>query len=185
MADITLAECEGNIWVVGGEQHIDDLLANTLPRHVTIEFLPCDSKSDVLALWVQNCGPLPEGIVGDPWVIHPGIVERIRRASPDYAVFFGQWSALLDDDALSVIHSAAASAVEHPEAPLFLAEYLDPAGPPAIADLQRLRMNLIEERLVGQGVERTRLQRLTRSVADVPGMGQESQRVEIIVRIGG
>ncbi len=184
MADITLAECDGNIWVVGGEQHIDDLLANTLPRDVTIERLSCDSKSDVIALWIQNCGPLPDGIMGDPWVIHPGIVERLRRASPDYAVFFGQWSALLDDDALTVINGAAASAKEHPDAPLFLAEYLDPAGPAAVADLQRLRMNLIEERLVGQGVDRARLQRMTRSVADVPGMGQESQRVEIIVRIG-
>jgi hypothetical protein len=183
MADITLAECDGNTWVVGGEQHIDDLLANTLPRHVTIELLACDSKSDVIALWIQNCGPPPDGIIGDPWVIHPGIVNRIRRASPDYAVFFGQWSAMLDDDALSVIHGAALSAVQHPDASLFLAEYLDPAGPPAIADLQRLRMNLIEDRLVGQGVERSRLQRITRAVADVPGMGQESQRVEIIVRI--
>jgi hypothetical protein len=184
MADITLAECDGNTWLVGGEQHIDDLLANTLPGDVTIELLPCDSKSDVIALWIQNCGPPPEGVIADPWVIHPGIVNRIRRVSPDYAVFFGQWSALLDGDALSVIHGAALSAVAHPEAPLFLAEYLDPAGPPAIADLQRLRMHLIEERLVGQGVARARLQRLTRSVADVPGMGQESQRVEIIVRIG-
>jgi hypothetical protein len=184
MADITLAECDGNTWVVGGEQHIDDLLADTLPRDVTIELLPCDSKSDVMALWVQNCGPLPDGMIGEPWIIHPGIVNRIRRMSPDYAVFFGQWSAKLDEDALAVIKGAAASAVEHPNAPLFIAEYLDPAGPAAIADLQRLRMTLIEERMASHGVDRTRLQRITRAVADVPGMGQESQRIEIIVRIG-
>jgi hypothetical protein len=178
-----LAEYDGNTWVVGGEEHIDDLLANTLPPDVTIELLPCDSKSDVIALWVRNCGPLPDGIIGEPWIIHPGIVNRVRSMSPDYAVFFGQWSAMLDEAALAVIDGAAASAVQNPDAPLFLAEYLDPAGPAAIADLQRLRMMLIEERLVAKGIDRTRLQRITRAVADMPGMGQESQRVEIIVEI--
>jgi hypothetical protein len=182
MADITLAECDGNTWVVGGEQHIDDLLANTLPADVTIELIACDSKSDVMALWVQNCGPLPEGIYGDPWVIHPTIAQRIRRASPDYAVFFAQWSAMLDADALAVIHAAALRAAEHPAAPVVLAQYLDEAGPTSVADLQRLRLSLVEERLETQGVDRARMQRMTRSVAEVPGMGQESQRIDVIVR---
>ncbi len=183
MADITLAEFNGNAWLVGGEQHIDDLLANTLPEDVTIELVPCDSKSAVNALWVQNCGMLPEGVGGDPWIIHPAIVNRIRRSSPDYAVFFGQWSAMLDEDALAVIHAAAGNAREHQDAQLFVAEYLDPEGPPAIADLQRLRAHLIEEQLVSKGVERARLQRIVRAVADVPGMAQESQRIEIIVKL--
>jgi hypothetical protein len=183
MADITLAEFNGNTWVVGGEQHIDDLLANTLPSDITIEFVPCDSKTDVMTLWLQNCGPPPEGIICDPWIIHPAIIQRVRRASPDYAVFFAQWSAMLDDDALAVIHGAATSALEHQDASLFIAEYLDPEGPSPIADLQRLRAHLIEEKLASHGVERTRLQRITRAVADVPGMGQESQRIEIIVRM--
>ena len=183
MADITLAEFNGNAWLVGGEQHIDDLLANTLPNDVTIEVVPCDSKSDVNALWVQNCGMLPEGIGGDPWIIHPAIVNRIRRSSPDHAVFFGQWSALLDEDALAVIHAAARTAREHATAPLFVAEYLDPAGPRSIADLQSLRANLVEEQLATEGVDRGRLQRIVRAVADVPGMAQESQRIEIIVQL--
>ena len=185
MADITLAEFNGNAWLVGGEQHIDDLLANTLPDDVTIEVVPCDSKSDVNALWVQNCGMLPEGIGGDPWIIHPAIVNRIRRTSPDHAVFFGQWSAMLDEDALAVIHAAARTAREHQDAPLFVAEYLDPEGPQAKAraNLQRLRADLVEEELVTAGVDRTRFQRIVRAVADVPGMAQESQRVEIIVQL--
>jgi hypothetical protein len=160
MADITLAECDGNTWVVGGEQYIDDLLANTLPPDVTIELIACDSKSDVMALWMQNCGPLPDGVYGDPWVIHPAIAQRIRRASPDHAVFFAQWSAMLDADALAVIHAAALRAAEHPEAPVVLAQYLDQ-----------------------QGVDRARMQRITRPVAGVPGMGQESQRIEVVVRV--
>ncbi len=30
MADIVLAECRGQAWLVSGEQYIDHLLANTL-----------------------------------------------------------------------------------------------------------------------------------------------------------
>ena len=56
MADITLAEFNGSVWLVGGESHIDDLLTNTLSSDVTIEMVPCARKSDVHDLWVQNCG---------------------------------------------------------------------------------------------------------------------------------
>ena len=44
MADIVLAEFGGQAWLVGGEEYIDDLLANTLPQHVTIELVACDFK---------------------------------------------------------------------------------------------------------------------------------------------
>ena len=42
MADIVLAECRGQAWLVSGEQYIDHLLANTLPPHVSIELVPCE-----------------------------------------------------------------------------------------------------------------------------------------------
>ena len=180
MADITLAEFNGRVWLVGGETYIDDLLANTLAKDVSIELVACETKSDVHDLWVQNCGKTSGA--SDPWMINPAIVNRIRRSSPDYAVFFAQWSAMLDPDALTVIASAAAWAVENPDAPVLVAEYLDPAGPRSILDLSRLRAGLVEDKLIEGGVSQARMERVTRAVADVPGMAQESQRVDIIVQ---
>lgn len=180
MADITLAEFNGRVWLVGGETYIDDLLANTLSKDISIELVACETKAHVHDLWVQNCGKKES--LGDPWMIHPAIVTRIRRSSPDYAVFFAQWSAMLDPDALTVIASAAAWAVENPSAPVLVAEYLDPAGPRSIADLSRLRAGLVEDKLVEGGVPQSRIERVTRAVSEVPGMAQESQRVDIIVR---
>ena len=133
MADITLAEFNGRVWLVGGEPYIDDLLANTLAAGVSIELVPCEQKSDVQALWVQHCGePITPG---DPWLIHPAIVARIRRTSPGNSVFFAEWSAALDKDARAVIASVAAWAMENHAATLDLVEFLDPAGPQSIADL--------------------------------------------------
>jgi hypothetical protein len=180
MADITLAEFNGRVWLVGGEAHIDDLLANTLSPDVSIELVPCESQSDVFNLWVQNAGEQPPGTM--PWFINPMFVERIRGRSPDYPVYFAQWSAMLDTDALTVIGAAAGLWSKNPETPVVLAEYLDPDGPQAMVDLSRLRAQLIEDKLAERGVERTRISRLQRHVNEVPGMGQEGQRVDIIVR---
>ena len=180
MADITLAELNDRVWLVGGESWIDDLLAGTLPEHISIEIVPCESFSDVRTLWVQHCGePTTAGM---PWAIHPGIVARIRRASPDHAVFFAQWSAMLDGAAEAVIRSAATWATDNPELPVTLTEFIDPEGPAPIADLARLRAQLIEEKLVGHGVARERIGRARRRVDEMPGMQQESQRIDIVVR---
>jgi hypothetical protein len=180
MADITLAEFNGRVWLVGGEVHIDDLLANTLTPDVSIEMVRCESQSGVRDLWVQHCGEPTTGSM--PWIIHPNIAERIRRSSPDYAVYFAQWSAMLDPDALAVIRAAADWCIQHPEVPVVLAEYLDPDGPQAMVDLSRLRAQLIEDKLAESGIERGQMSRLRRTVGEVPGMAQESQRVDIIVR---
>lgn len=179
MADITLAEFNGGVWLVGGEAYIDDLLANTLAPDVSIELVRCESQTDVRDLWIQNCGE--QTTANMPWIIHPNIAERIRRSSPDYAVYFAQWSAMLDPDALAVIRGAANWLSQHPEVPVTLAEDIDPAGPKAMVDLSRLRAQLIEDKLVEFGIEGRQIARLRRSVSDVPGMAQESQRVDIIV----
>ena len=181
MADITLAEFHGRVWLVGGEPYIDDLLANTLAKDITIELVPCERKSDVHALWVQHCGE--PSTPGDPWMIHPAIVARIRRGSSTHSVFFAEWSAKLDQDAHTVIASVAAWALENLPAPLVLVEFLDPDGPKAIADLSRLRAQLIEDRLVEIGVARARIGRASRGVGDVAGMAQESQRIDIAVQV--
>jgi len=181
MADVTLAEFHGRVWLVGGEPYIDDLLANTLSKDATIELLPCETKSDVYAIWVQHCGHPLEG--SEPWMIHPAIVARIRRSSATHSVFFAEWSAKLDQDAHTVIASVAAWAMENPAAPLSLVEFLDPEGPKAIADLSRLRAQLVEDRLADAGVDRARIGRTTRGVGDVAGMAQESQRIDIAVQV--
>lgn len=182
MADITLAEFNGRVFLVGGEAYLDDLLANTLSPEVSIELVRCERQSTVHELWVQHCGEPTSG--GLPWVIHPAIADRIRRRSPDYAVFFAQWSAMLDPDALAVIKAAANWAHANPAAPILVAEYLDPSGPPAIAALSGLRAQLIEDQLATHGLDRARLTRTRRDTADVPGMAQESQRVDIVVKVG-
>jgi hypothetical protein len=179
MADITIAEFDGSGWLVGGEEYIDDFLANTLDESVTIECISCASQAAVRALWIQNCGA--SGHSQDPWLIHPAIIARARRTLPDHAVFFGQWSAALDTDARAVIRGAAGMAIQNPQQPVVLAEYIDPDGPKSIADLSHLRTTLIEEALVAEGVAADRITRIQRAVADVPGMAQESQRVDIVV----
>lgn len=182
MADITLAEFNGRVFLVGGEVHLDDLLANTLAAEVSIELVQCERQSEVHALWVQHGGEQQAGVGGQPWTIHPNIVARIRRHSPDYAVFFAQWSAMLDADALTVIDAAAHWAQANPEAPVEVVEYVDEAGPPAIAALAGVRMHLVEERLAERGVDRARIRRIRRGIDTVPGMTQESQRVDVVVR---
>lgn len=180
MADITLAEFNGRVWLVGGEAHLHHLLGNTLASDVSIELVQCEHPSEVRRLWVQNCGePKTDGM---PWQIHPAIVARIHRSTSDYAVYFGQWSVLLDQDALMSVNAAAARALEAPDARVELVKYLDPAGPPAMADLARLRAQMIEDKLAEAGVERLRISRVVRNVNEVPGMAQESQRIDVIVR---
>ena len=180
MADITLAECNNRVWLVGGEPFIDDLLANTLAADISIEIIACASPAEVRELWVQH-GGVPDN-AGMPWMIHPNIAARIRRISPDYAVFFAQWSAMLDQDALAVIRAAAAWAEQNAAVPVVLAEYLDPAGPQVIADLSRLRMQLIEDRLADLGIARARIDRNRRDIGDIANGSQESQRVDIVIR---
>lgn len=180
MADITLAEFNGRVWLVGGEAHLQDLLANTLPEEISTELVQCERLEDVHNLWAQLCGQPPQGAI--PWQIHPNIVARIHRTWPDYAVYFAQWSAMLDTEALTVINAAASQAKQSVEVPVVLVEYLDPEGPQAIADLSRLRAQLIEDKLAESGVDPGRVTREKRKVSDVPGMAQETQRVDIVVR---
>ena len=180
MADIVLAEFHGQAWLVSGEQYIDHLLANTLPPHVSIELVACESKSEVDALWVQHCGP-PQDYTA-PWMIHPGVTNRVRRGKADHAVFFAQWSAMIDDDAKTVIRSAAAWARENPDRDVLLVRYVGPGSPAAMLDLANLRAGLIEAELVALDVVPARIARETRDIASVPGMAEESQRVDIVLK---
>jgi hypothetical protein len=180
MADITLAEVQGNVWLVGGEPYIDDLLANTLAPNVSIEIIPCERKSEVKALWVQLSGP--DVPAGDPWLIHPAIVARIRRTSPGYSLFFAEWSAMIDKDAQNVIASVAAWAEQNADGSVELVEFVDPTGPAAVSDLSRLRAQLVEDHLKSRGVAPGRITRVRRGIEELAGVSQESQRIDINVK---
>lgn len=176
MADITLAELQDRVWLVGGEDRLDDLLANTLPPGITTEIVPCAAMEEVMDLWVRHCGPPRR--TGDPWLINPAIVKRIRGSVADHAVAFPPWSALLDEAAEAVIQAAATLALSHPDLPVTLVEYRDEAAGRAIADLQQLRLMLIEERLTAHRIAASRIRRRTRGVDPA----KESQRIDILVR---
>jgi hypothetical protein len=176
MADIILAEYNGNAWLVGGEDHIDDLLNNSLPATVTIELVACESKADIHALWRLHSGE-PAETAGDPWLIHPGIVARIRRGAAGFSVVFQQWSAMIDAEAQGVIAAAVSQAAYRPEADVVLTIFLDPAGAPMMADLTRLRARLVEEKLVEAGLLRERIGR-----AEGSGTGAAAERIDL--RIG-
>jgi len=180
MADIVLAECRGQAWLVSGEQYIDHLLANTLPPHVSIELVACESKSEVDALWVQHCGP-PEAYSA-PWLIHPGVTNRVRRGKAGHAVFFAQWSAMMDDDAKAVVRAAAGWAQQNTDRDVLIVRYVGPNSPQAMLDLANLRASLVEAELVTLEVEAARIGRETRDVSTVPGMAEESQRVDIVLK---
>jgi hypothetical protein len=180
MADIVLAECRGQAWLVSGEQYIDHLLANTLPPHVSIELVACESKSEVDALWVQHCGP--REAFSAPWLIHPGVTNRVRRGHGGHSVFFAQWSAMMDDDAKAVVRAAAGWAQENPDRDVTIIRYVGPNSPAAMLDLANLRAGLVEAQLVALDIDAGRIGRETRDVAAVPGMSEESQRVDIVLK---
>jgi len=110
MADIILTEYRGKAWLVRGERYIDDLLMNTLPAEVSIEIITCQSESDVRAMWKEDGWEPDSGRM--PWMIHPGIINRIRGQQSGRSVVFGQCSALLDANAHAVIQDIAAHAGE-------------------------------------------------------------------------
>jgi hypothetical protein len=172
MADITLAEFNGCVWLVGGEALIDDLLANTLPPGISIEVVPCEHKSDVHRLWHALCGERPG--FGNPWVIHPAVADRIRRKAPGNAVLFADWSAAIDEAGQVVIADMAARCAADDTMRIDVVDFLDPGAPKSAADLARLRAQLVEEALIAAGVAAARIGRATRPVPD--------QRIEIVMR---
>ena len=181
MADIILAECGGQAWLVGGEQYIDDLLVNRLSPDITIELGTCESNKLVELLWRQNCGP--NSGTGAPWLIHPNIFSRVRRASAqDRSVFFGQWSARLDDDAQMTIRSAVGWAEQQEQYEMVLVRYVGADAEEGLAELADLRAGLVASQLVKLGVPLERISRETRDVSTVPSMPAESQRIDIVVR---
>ncbi len=157
MADIVLADCGGQGWLILGEPHIDDLLGNTLPEHVSIEVVACESKLDMHALWVRHGGDPDD--VQSIWMIHPAILNRVRGKPRDTAIRFAAWSASLDEAALETSQAFADAAAQQPEARLVLTRYIAPDGPAMALELANLRTGLLEMRLATLGVAAERVVR--------------------------
>ena len=154
MADVTLAEFNGNVWMVGGEQHLDALLFNTLAADVTIEILPCASQAELRALWVQHSGG-EDG--AEPWVIHPNVARRIRGGGG--AICFAPWSVMLDEAAHGTIRAAADALADG--ARLTLRQSCPADAPAGLAELQRLRGQLVAGALAAAGIAAERLDHAT------------------------
>ncbi len=177
MADIMLAECGGGTWLVAGEEYIDDLLAGTLPEGVTIEFVAVSGRAELHDMWVRHCGEPAYG--GNPWMIHPGIVRRIRGTPPSQTVNFPPWSVMPDEAGLQVLRDASAWAQADPGRGLTLATYADTSQTGPAADLSALRLQILETEL-SRHLDQRLLSRECREMAASPVLAPGEGRIDII-----
>jgi hypothetical protein len=175
MSGIVLADYQGQAWLVCGERYIDELLANTLPGDISIEFIACGSHADVNELWLQNRDePAPSCA---PWVINPAIVNRVRYGPSGHSVYFTPWSALLDDAAKSVIRAAAVRAARCFASNVTLASHAEPETPRMIGGLAELRCGMIESELTALGIAPSRIVRANGTITGV----QAGLRIDIVI----
>ena len=166
MAAVVLAEVDGGVWLVDGDEHIGALLANTLPDGVTVEFVACESRAAAFALWHDGSPSTRAGT--HPWAINPMIAARIRRAlTPGRrSVRFTPWSVLLDAAMVAELDAAAAWLEANGAGRLVLRQFA-PADPaPGQADLQRLRGQLALGALLRAGADAARMTEDTVAATD-------------------
>lgn len=159
MADIVLAQIGSRTWLVDGEAYLDDLLGNMLPDDVTIEFITCESESEVQAIWSANVADPGES--GPAWMIHPAIVERTKRMvglGGAWTVPFGPWSAARDAGD-GVIDSVADALQGDEAARVVLTSYVPEDAPTFAGDLANIRVGMVEADLVARGVDKVRIER--------------------------
>ncbi len=95
-------------------------------------------------------------------------------------VFFGSWSARLDDPAMKAIQGAADWAKQHPDKPLTVIGYASTVGgSQANEDLSKLRAQIVSDTLVADGVPADRIRRRALGAVDYTLDPQETRRVEI------
>ncbi|HVY17422.1 MAG TPA: hypothetical protein VHB27_19525 [Rhodopila sp.] len=180
MADIVLAQIGSRTWMVDGEAFLDDLLGNMLPDHVTIEFITCESESEVKELWFANVAD--PAASGPPWLIHPAIVERTKRMvgmGGAFGVAFAPWSAARDASADATIAAAAEAALNNPDAPIVITSYVAEDAPGFSGDLANIRAGMVESELATRGVEASRI---TRSrTAPIGDQASKADLIEILI----
>jgi hypothetical protein len=115
-------------------------------------------------------------------MIHPGIMKRLRGTQLGQSILFGQWSALLNDDALDTIRAIAVAAAEAAGARVFLISYTQPGQTQTMNDLTNLRYSLVESELARLGVALSRIVREAVTAEIDPDAGIKDERFDI--RIG-
>ena len=159
MIGVILAEYNERTWLVGGMEHLDLLLVNQLAPDVSIEYVICQSESELHELWREN-GAKEEG--GMPWAIHPNIANRVKGVAPGFGVEFAPWSANFDDKAREVIRDAAAEAAKNPESPVILTAQDMTAEAKPMTGMTDLRLMLLETELTQLGIDASRFARAVR-----------------------
>jgi hypothetical protein len=180
VSDIILVEYNGRAWLIRGERYIDDLLINALPQGIGIDIITCESEVDVNDLWRQEGWEDNQGRT--PWMIHPEIMKRLRRTQSDQSILFGQWSALLNDDALDTIRAIAVAAAETASARVVLISYTQAGQTQTMNDLTNLRYSLVESELTRLGVALSRIVREAVTAGTDPDASIKPDRFDI--RIG-
>ena len=175
---VTLVDCGGQIWLVEGEDHLDALLINELPDHVTVRLVKCETRAEMYALWTEHTPT--QGQYAQPWALNPAITNRLlaHLGLSSGAVQFTPWSAMLDEAGRTAVGHAATWLASHPAGTVLLRQWTDAA--PGHADLQRLRLQLVTGALAGAGADPARLR--TELVAS--GTAEEAERVEIVTQPG-
>lgn len=177
MTVIVLAEFAGNVWLVRGDEHFDDLLANVLPETVALEFTTCGSLNEVRAMWQEHGDTENEG--DEPWLLNPAIVRRIKSRYEAQSVTFTPWSAMLDESALETVGATATRLQANPTSRLSLRQFSPVEGQPGLADLQRLRGQLLAGALARAGADAGSIDHETQT-SDTPG---DTDRIEFVTVI--
>ncbi len=180
MADIVLAQIGSRTWMVDGETFLDDLLVNDLPDDVTIEFITCESESEVQEMWAANVEN--PGQSGPAWLIHPSVVERTKRmigVGGAFGVVFAPWSAARDASADATIVAAADAAVADEIARVIITSYVPEDAPGFAGDLANIRVGMVETELVSRGVGKDRIRR--DRAAAIGDQAAKADLIEVLV----
>lgn len=176
IADILVADCGGQGWLVRGEQYIDDFLANTLPAHVTATVVTCESKTALAELRRTYAGP--DDTEDVMWMIHPAIMNRVRGQGGEYTIAFAEWSASLSESALAAVQAVHDAALQQPGYVLALVRYLPQDAPAMTTAMADLRCGLLEAQLAALGMPAGRIIRESRD----PATPDHANRIDLLLR---
>lgn len=99
-----------------------------------------------------------------------------------HLVFFQEWSANLDAEAMDAVNAAAAIVKRHPGVPITVIGFADPEGiPKANRDISHARAQMVTEALVKAGVPTAQITPAAKGATAFVSTPLESRRVEIMV----
>lgn len=180
MAELVLAECQGQVWLVNGDHHIDDVLNGRLPANVSVEYITLLNRGAVIDMWMRLSAEADEN--GMPWMINPALLGRLRGAfNPGVrSIGFAPWSVLLDASATATLTEVATWLAADETRRLRLRQFALDAAEPGKADLQRLRGQLVLAALTRAGVAPERVTEETVPTASA----EECERMDVIEETG-